>query len=120
MVPDGGGDPRGGNADLDALPPDLRAASLSLTDIILPLDGALHAAETLTATGRRLESWEGWVKMRDGGRAKSLMHGGSFALPRDAAQSAQSAAEAMRRAQERWDRAPEYEGAQLYFRLTFC
>lgn len=115
----GAGDPRGRSADLDALPPELIDRSLSASTIILPLDQALQAISHLTQQGRRLESWEGWVKMPDGGRAKSLTHAGSFALPRDPAGAAESAVKAVRRAQEHWNRAPEYPGAQLYFGLFF-
>lgn len=57
--------------------------------------------------------------MRDGGRARSLAHGGSFALPRDPQRAAEVAGSAMRRAQDRWNRDPEYPGAQLYFGLAF-
>lgn len=119
MVTDGRADSRDRNADLDALPPDLAGESLSVAVILLPLDAAIRAIAHLGDQGRRLESWEGWVKMPDGGRAKSLTHGGSFALPRDSARAAESATAAMKRAQTHWDRNPEYPGAHLYFRLNF-
>ena len=106
--------------DPGALPPALAAQSLSRTAILLPLDAAIEALTLLTADGRCLENWEGWVRLPDGGRAKSLSHGGSFALPRDPAQAAERAREAMRRAQERWNRDPEYPGGTLYFGLTFA
>lgn len=119
MAPDGRTDPRDRHADLDALPPDLAGESLSTAVVLLPLDPALRAIAHLLEHGRRLESWEGWVRMPDGGRAKSLTHGGSFALPRDPARAAESATGAMKRAQAHWDRNPEYPGARLYFRLNF-
>jgi hypothetical protein len=115
----GSGDPRGNNADLAALPPELAKQSISPTTLMLPRDAALAAIAHLTRDGRRLESWEGWVKLRDGTRAKSLMHGGSFALSRDAARAAATAAAAIQKAQVFWDRNPEFPGAQLYFGLTF-
>jgi hypothetical protein len=59
------------------------------------------------------------VKLRDGSRAKSLAHGGSFALSRDPARAAEAATAAIRRAQSQWDRSPEYPGTALYFGLTF-
>lgn len=59
------------------------------------------------------------MKLHDGSRVKSLEHGGSFALPRDATKCAQVAGEAMKRAQARFDRDPEYPDSQLYFGLTF-
>lgn len=119
MPESGGGDPRSTNADLAALPPELAKLSLSEAMVILPQDAALAAIAHLTERGRRLEGWEGWVKLRDGGRAKSLTHGGSFALPRDPARAAQNATAAIRRAQTLWDRNPEYPGAALHFGLTF-
>jgi hypothetical protein len=67
-----------------------------------------------------VETWEGWVKLREGGRAKSLEHAGSFALPRDAERAAIAARDGMQRAQARWDRDPEYPGGALYFALSFA
>ncbi|MEX2177316.1 MAG: hypothetical protein WD801_01305 [Gemmatimonadaceae bacterium] len=119
MVPHDGGGTRGRSADLDALPAGLAGQSLSRTAIILPLDAALEAIALRTGDNRRLENWEGWVRMPDGGRAKSLSHGGSFALPQDATRAAAAAAAGMKRAQLRWERDPEYEHAALYFGLTF-
>jgi len=87
--------------------------------IILPHAVALEALRLLSERGRRLESWEGWVKMRDGGRAKSLSHAGSFALPRDAARAADVARAGIERSQARWNRDPEYPGAELYYGLIF-
>jgi len=115
----GGGDPRGTNADLAALPPELAKQSISPTTLMLPLAAAVEAIAHLTRQGRRLDSWEGWVKLRDGTRAKSLAHGGSFALSRDPARAAASATEAIKKAQIFWERNPEYPGAELYFALTF-
>jgi len=115
----GSGEPRGTNADLSALPTELAKQSLSPAAIVLPKDAALEAITHLTKSGRRLESWEGWVHMRDGMRMKSITHPGSFALSRDAARAAQTASEAIRRAQAMWDRNPDYANASLYFGLTF-
>jgi hypothetical protein len=86
---------------------------------ILPFDKALEAIAQATKNGQRLINWEGWVQMRDGTRAKSLSHGGSFALPRDATRAAETATAGMRRALETWRRNPEYPGAELHFGLTF-
>lgn len=119
MGDSGGGDPRVASADLAALPPEIARQSLSQSYLILPIDAAIEAVAHLTQNGRRLEGWEGWVRLRDGGRAKSLSHGGSFALPRDPARAAESASAAMRRADAGWKRNPEYSDAQLYFGLTF-
>lgn len=87
---------------------------------MLPLDAALQAIAHAAADGARLESWEGWVKLHDGSRVRSLEHGGTFALPRDAARAAQVASEGLRHAQARFDRDPEYPDSQLYFGLTFA
>ena len=103
-----------------ALPPELAKQSLSPSAIILPFDAALAAIAHLTSSGRRLENWEGWVRLRDGNRTKSLTHGGSFALSRDPARAADTATAAMRRALDHWQRSPEYPGAELYFGLTFA
>ena len=67
MSVSGGDDPRGGTADLAALPQELARQSISPAVIILPLDAALQAIAHLTQNGRRLESWEGWAKLREGG-----------------------------------------------------
>ncbi|HKO15205.1 MAG TPA: hypothetical protein VJU87_03145 [Gemmatimonadaceae bacterium] len=106
-------------SDLESLPPELAARSISKLQIVLPLDEAARAVEHLTAAGRRLEAWEGWVQFADGGRTKSLRHPGSFVLPSDAARAARVGTESMRQAQAVWDRAPEYPGATLYFSLSF-
>lgn len=119
MAESGGGDPRGTNADLAALPPELAKQSISPTTLMLPLAAAVEAIAHLTRQGRRLDSWEGWVKLHDGTRAKSLAHGGSFALSRDPARAAASATEAIKKAQIFWERNPEYPAAELYFALTF-
>ena len=119
-MPDTGGvDPRESSAD-HALPRALAEQSLSPRDIILPYDAALAAIDQLTATGRRIENWEGWVKLRDGARAKSLSFGGSFALPSEPPRAADTAKAGITRAHERWQRDPEYPGAELYFGLTFA
>jgi hypothetical protein len=101
------------------LPPELASQSISSNAVILPLDAALGAIAHMTQTGRRLENWEGWVKLRDGGRTRSLQHAGSFALSRDAARAADTAVAGIRRAAEHWARNPEYPGAELFFGLTF-
>jgi hypothetical protein len=107
------------NAELAALPSELAKQSISDAVIILPYDAALQVIAYLTERGRRLEQWEGWVRMRDGGRAKSLTHGGSFALSRDPARAAEAASAAIRKAHAFWERNPEYPGATLCFGLTF-
>jgi hypothetical protein len=114
-----GGAAREANTDLAALPPELAKLSLSDATLILPLDAALQAIEHLTQHGRRLEQWEGWVRLRDGTRAKSLTHGGSFALSRDPARAAEAASAAIKKAHAYWERNPEYAAASLYFGLTF-
>ena len=107
------------DASASGLPPELAKQSISPIAIILPLDAAIEAIGHVTQNGRRLDQWEGWVRMRDGSRTKSLTHGGSFALPRDAARAAETATAAMRKAQAHWERNPDYPGAALYFGLTF-
>jgi hypothetical protein len=120
-VPDtGSGDPRDIGADHAALPPTLSQQSLSQRTLILPADAAIAAIDHLTGAGRRLENWEGWVRLRDGARARSLSFGGSFALPSDPQRAADTAKAGITRARERWSRDPEYPGAELYFGLTFA
>lgn len=87
--------------------------------LILPYEAALDAIAEASKNGKRLTNWEGWVRFPDGTRAKSLSHGGSFALPRDTARAAETATAGMRRALEVWGRNPEYPGAELHFGLTF-
>jgi hypothetical protein len=105
-------------SDLSLLPPDLAEHSLSNREIVLPQPDAERAIEHLRKSGHRLESWEGWVKFADGSRTHSLRHPGSFVLPTDGARAAAVALENIRKAQETWDRSPEYPGASLYFCLT--
>jgi hypothetical protein len=105
-------------SDLSLLPPELAERSLSAREIVLPLPDAEQAIEHLRKSGRRLESWEGWVKFADGSRTHSLRHPGSFVLPPDGVRAATATLEHIRKAQETWDRAPEYPGAALYFCLT--
>ena len=106
------------HTDLTLLPPDLVRQSLSTRDIVLALPDALRAVDHLLASGRRLEAWEGWVRLPDGGRTRSLAHAGSFALPMDPTQAAETARRAMERAQQAFERTPEYPGSALFFCLT--
>lgn len=87
--------------------------------LILPFDAALKEIAERAERGIRLENWEGWVRFRDGMRAKSLSVSGSFALSRDPARAAATATAAIQRAHEKWQRDPEYPGAELLFGLTF-
>lgn len=104
-------------SDLSLLPSDLAEHSLSNREIVLTLPDAERAIEHLQKSGNRLESWEGWVKFADGSRTRSLRHPGSFVLPVDGARAAAVTLENIRKAQETWNRAPEYPGATLYFCL---
>lgn len=102
------------------LPPSLADRSLSRSEIILPLDDAVRAVEHLARGGRTVVRWEGWVRLPDGGRTRSLAHPGPFALPMDADAAATEATEAMRKTQAHWDRSPEYPGGTLYFRIELA
>lgn len=120
-MPDpGSSDTRRGDPDLEGLPPEIAKQSLAASRIILPKDAALEALTLFAARGRLLENWEGWIRMRDGSRVKSLAHTGSFALSRDAARAADAARAGIEAAQRRWDRDPEYSNATLYFLLSFA
>ena len=105
-------------SDISLLPPDLASRSISTREIVLSLVDAERAIENLGKAGRLLEEWEGWVKFPDGSRTHSLRHPGSFVLPTDGTRAATVTRENIRKAQEVWDRAPEYPGAALYFCLT--
>jgi hypothetical protein len=106
------------SSNLAVLPDDLAARSLSRHDVVMRHDDALTALDHLGRAGLRIESWEGWVRLADGTRTKSLMHQGSFALPLDASASIATAREMISQAQRRWDRTAEYPGGELYFKLT--
>jgi hypothetical protein len=106
------------SADLALLPAELAARSRSTREIVLEGDDALRAVDHIAAAGRRLEAWEGWVWLPDGGRTRSLAHPGPFALPMDAARAAEVAREGMARALAAWARTPEYPGATLTFSLA--
>ena len=116
----GGGPRRYTDADLAALPPNVAAESIADTRIILPKDAALEAIAHFATQGRPLENWEGWMRLADGSRVKSLSHVGSFAMSRDAKRAADAARAGIEAAQRRWDRDPEYPNAALYFALTFA
>ena len=88
--------------------------------LVLSFEAALKAIAEHAEQGRLLESWEGWVKFRDGTKAKSLSYGGSFALPRDVGRAAATAKSGIERAQAHWARDPEYPGAELWFGLSFA
>jgi hypothetical protein len=87
--------------------------------LILPFDAALKEIAERAERGVRLENWEGWVHFQNGMRAKSLSVSGSFALSRDAARAAAAATSAIQQARAKWQRDPEYPGAELLFGLTF-
>ena len=106
------------SSNLAVLPDELAARSLSRQDVMMRHDDALSALDHLGRAGLRVESWEGWVRLADGTRTKSLMHQGSFALPLDAGASIAAVRDMISQAQRRWDRAPEYPGAELYYKLT--
>ena len=106
------------SSHLAVLPEPLAARSLSKHDVVMRHDDALSALDHLGRAGLRIESWEGWVRLADGTRTKSLMHQGSFALPLDASASVTTAREMITEAQKRWDRSPEYGGGELYFKLS--
>jgi hypothetical protein len=100
------------------LPPELAARSLSRQEVVLRHDDALAALDHLERGGLRVESWEGWVRLADGTRTKSLSHQGTFALPLDPSTSVTTVREMIGQAQRRWERSPEYVGAELYFKIT--
>ena len=106
------------SSNLAVLPDELAARSLSKQDVVMRHDDALSALDHLGRAGLRIESWEGWVRLADGTRTKSLMHQGSFALPLDASASITTARSMISEAQRRWDRSPEYPAGELYFKLT--
>jgi hypothetical protein len=106
------------SSNLAVLPDELAARSLSKQDVVMRHDDAVVALDHLGRAGLRIESWEGWVRLADGTRTKSLMHQGSFALPLDGPASIDAAREMIEQAQRRWDRSPEYPGGELYFKLT--
>lgn len=87
--------------------------------LLLPFDAALKEIADRAERGIRLENWEGWVQFPQGMRAKSLSVSGSFALSRDPAHAASSATAGIQTAHARWQRNPEYPGAELLFGLTF-
>ena len=87
---------------------------------ILSYDAALKLIAERAAQGICLENWEGWVKLRDGTRTKSLDVQGSFALSRDPARAAATATAGIQRAHEQWLRRPEHPNAELLIGLSFA
>lgn len=105
-------------SDLTLLPPELAARSLSTRDIILARADAEAAVAHLAANGRRIESWEGWVRTASGSATRSFVHTGTFALPLDVEGAARQVLEGIAAADARWSRAPELEDATLHFGLV--
>jgi hypothetical protein len=103
---------------LAMLPAELAARSLSRQEVVLRHEDALAALDHLERAALRVESWEGWVRLADGTRTKSLTHQGTFALPLDATASVRTTRDMIEQAQRRWNRAPEYVGGELYFKIT--
>jgi len=120
VAPPDGSSRRDADAALAALPPELTAKSMSPSRIIMRRADALQALDALAAKGLLLENWEAWIQLSNGSRVKSLSHGGSFALPRDAKRAAEKARAGIDAAQARWDRDPEYADAVLCFVLTYA
>ena len=106
------------SSDLALLPADLADRSRSTHEIVLEGDDALRALDHLAAAGRRVETWEGWVWLPDGGGRRSLVHPGPFALPMGVERPAATAREGIVRGQAAWARSPEYPGATLTFGLV--
>lgn len=102
-------------ADLALLPDALAARSRSRHGIELDGDDALAAVAHLAAAGHRVETWEGWIHLPGGGRTRSLLHPGPFALSMDPVRAAEVAREGIQRAVAAWTRAPEYDRAALSF-----
>jgi len=117
--PDGSSRPPA-DAALAALPSDLAAKSISSARIVMRKADALQALDALASQNLLLENWEAWIQLASGSRVKSLSHGGSFALPRDAKRAAEKARAGIEAAQARWDRDPEYPNAVLCFALIYA
>lgn len=100
------------------LPSQLAERSLSKQDVVMRHDDVLAALDHFAKAGLRVESWEGWVRLADGTRTKSLVHQGTFALPLEASASVATTREMIGQAQRRWDRSAEYAGGELFFKLT--
>jgi hypothetical protein len=106
--------------DVDLLPPELAARSLSRESIILPPEDVAAALEHLKRAGRRVMAWEGWVALPGGGRTRSLAYPGAFVLPLDGERAAETVREQVARTVEVWERRPEYPGASLYVELELA
>ncbi|MGQ0713540.1 MAG: hypothetical protein ACT4PJ_07385 [Gemmatimonadaceae bacterium] len=106
------------SSHLAMLPSELSERSLSRQDVVMRHDDALVALGHFGRAGLRVESWEGWVRLADGTRAKSLAHQGTFALPLESKASIDVTREMIAQAQQRWNRSPEYAGGELFFKLT--
>lgn len=106
--------------DVDLLPPELAARSLSRESIILPPEDVPAALEHLGRAGRSVTAWEGWVTLPGGGRTRSLAHAGAFVLPVDRERAAAAVREQVAHAVEAWERRPEYPGASLYVALELA
>lgn len=111
--------------DLQLLPPNLAAQSLSPVEIVLPYKEALQAIEYLTAHGFFVFAWEGWIEYPDGGRSHSAQHQGTVEywgtqgkeVQERLEEAASFARQAIKQSQQRWNDKPEFAGATLHFCL---
>ncbi len=86
----------------------------------MPFAESLEALDAIESGGGRMLGWEGWLRRADGSLGHSANHQGTV----DLATAARSAAFALCResiveANREYCRAPEVDGAELLFCITY-
>ena len=71
------------DTDLEFLPADLRAQSLSMREIVLPYDAVLRAIAMLRLKQIAPLGWEGWLRTPDGHIGHAQDYQGTMSIDRD-------------------------------------
>jgi hypothetical protein len=109
---------------VEALPPELRARSLSPAEIVLDFNDALAALEILRAADWEILGWEGWQRDTEGRVGHHAIQGNmSLSQQPDEPRAAfldrckEWSAETMRRDYQEWQASGD-GNPQLYFCIT--
>lgn len=117
--------------DLELIPAELAAKSLSDCEIVLAYDDVIEAIKHLASNGYFVMSWEGWLKYPDGGITHSIhqgtkgfrgIRGPRVDINKPVEQRIQEAAlftqKTIQKSQREWNENPEIDGGTLYFCLS--
>ncbi len=103
---------------LDLLPPHLANRSIGDREIVLPMNEALEAIDTLEKRGVQILSWEGWIKSPDGSIGHGCAPQGTVSLDGlSVGEAAQLCRKTIFEDGERWIRDSSDCSEELYFRI---